>query len=478
MRSDLCMVMKRRNGELEQLLKQDPVAMGMLGKQAVCNQVYRPLTYVLTVQVVNKKVFYNLLTHEMIAVNMDELDLSETRKYFIENWYLVPDKHDDQQLVDECRAVLTLMNSGPKKVHSFNIFTTLDCNARCFYCFEKRMIGSNMTMETASRVIEYMQEQADGDPINIIWFGGEPLFNYPVIDFITSGLRDKGLYFESDIISNGLLFDSWLVEKAKNLWGVKYVQITLDGTSQVYKRVKAYVTDVEDPFRRVLQNIKNLLKAEIKVSIRLNVGLHNYRDIWDLVRLLCEEFEVEKNIYVYASLLYEVRKYTDEKKAFMYDLLEKLNSKMESVFGNKKEKKISEEFSGKIINSCCMATGREAVTILPDGKVGICTSVTDGALLGDIYMNEIDPRLREDFGRRFYREDKCRPCPMYPNCYIVNGCPNRDILEGCDSVSVKNRIRRIKEKMKNKCRLGTSKNEAEFAQQMRKGEEQSGETEI
>ena len=162
----------------------------------------------------------------------------------------------------------------------------------------------------------------------------------------------------------------------------------------------------------------------------------------------------------------------------MYDLLEKLNSKMESVFGNKKEKKISEEFSGKIINSCCMATGREAVTILPDGKVGICTSVTDGALLGDIYMNEIDPRLREDFGRRFYREDKCRPCPMYPNCYIVNGCPNRDILEGCDSVSVKNRIRRIKEKMKNKCRLGTSKNEAEFAQQMRKGEEQSGETEI
>ena len=226
MRSDLCMVMKRRNGELEQLLKQDPVAMGMLGKQAVCNQVYRPLTYVLTVQVVNKKVFYNLLTHEMIAVNMDELDLSETRKYFIENWYLVPDKHDDQQLVDECRAVLTLMNSGPKKVHSFNIFTTLDCNARCFYCFEKRMIGSNMTMETASRVIEYMQEQADGDPINIIWFGGEPLFNYPVIDFITSGLRDKGLYFESDIISNGLLFDSWLVEKAKNLWGVKYVQIT------------------------------------------------------------------------------------------------------------------------------------------------------------------------------------------------------------------------------------------------------------
>ena len=463
---------------MEQLLKQDPVAMGMLGKQAVDNQAYRPLTYVLTVQEANKKVYYNLLTHEMIAVSMAELDLSETIKYFIENWYLVPEKHDDQLLVDECRAVLTLMNSGYKRVHSFNIFTTLDCNARCFYCFEKRMIGSNMTMETASRVIEYMQEQADGDPINIIWFGGEPLFNYPVIDFITNGLRDKGLHFESEIISNGLLFDSWLVEKAKNHWNVKDVQITLDGTGQVYKRVKAYVTDVEDPFGRVLQNIKNLLKAEIKVSVRLNVGSYNYRDIWDLARLLCEEFEVEKNIYVYARLLYEVGKYTDEKKVLMYDLVGKLNSKLDSVFGNKKKKDFSEEFSGKIINSYCMATGREAVTILPDGKVGICTSVTDGALLGNIYMKEIDSKMREDFGRRFYREDKCRPCPMYPNCYIVNGCPNRDVLEGCDPVRVKDSISRIKKKMKNKCRMSKSRNEAESAQQMRKGKELSGETEI
>ena len=474
MLSDLCMFMKRRNGELEQLLKQDPVAMGMLGKQVVCNQVYRPLTYVLTVDEANKKIYYNLLTHEMIAVNLGELDLPETRRYLIENWYLVPDKHDDQQLVDECRAVLTLMNSWPKKVHFFNIFTTLDCNARCFYCYEKRMNGSDMTMETASRVIEYIQEQANGEAIKITWFGGEPLINYTIIDFITYGLIERGLKFESEIISNGLLFDRELIENAKKNWNLKSVQITLDGTNQVYKRVKAYVTDVEDPFGRVLQNIKNLLKAEIKVSIRLNVGLHNYRDICDLTGFLCEEFEVEKNIYVYASLLDEVGKYTIETKEFMYDLLGKLNSKLDSVFWKKKEK----EFYGKIVNSYCMATGREAVTILPDGKVGICLSVTDGALLGDIYMKEIDPRLREDFGRRFYREDKCRPCPMYPNCYIVNGCPNRDVLEGCDSVRVNNRIRRIKEKMKNKCRMSTSMNEAESAQQMRKGEEQSGETEI
>ena len=174
---------------MEQLFKQDPIAMGMLGKQAIRMQKYRPLTYVLTAKEGQKKVFYNMLTHEIITADLNELESPELRKYLIENWYLVPEEHDDQQLVDECRAVLTLMDSWPRKIHAFHIFTTLDCNARCFYCFEKRMPGSDMTMETASRAVEYMQEQADGELIKIVWFGGEPLFNFPVIDFITNGMK-------------------------------------------------------------------------------------------------------------------------------------------------------------------------------------------------------------------------------------------------------------------------------------------------
>ena len=105
------MIRKKWDGELEQLLKQDPIAMGMLGKQTVCDQVYRPLKYILTAEEADKKIFYNLLTHEMIAVKLNELKLQETRNYLIENWYMVQEDHNDQQLVDECRAVLTLMNS-------------------------------------------------------------------------------------------------------------------------------------------------------------------------------------------------------------------------------------------------------------------------------------------------------------------------------------------------------------------------------
>lgn len=443
---------------MEQLLKQDSVAMGMLGKQIVREAEYRLLTYVLTAEEEDKKLYFNLLTHEMIAINCNEIDSPDIRRYFIENWYFVPKEHDDQQLVDECRAVLTLMDSWPKRIHTFHIFTTLDCNARCFYCFEKRLPGSDMSIETAARAIDYMQEQADGTPIKIVWFGGEPLFNYHVIDYIAEGLREKGVQFESDMFSNGILFDNKIVEKTKNIWNVKSVQITLDGTSQVYKKVKAFVTKVKDPFERVMQNIKSLIRAEIKVNIRLNIGLYNYCDMQDLVDFLCKEFKGEKNIIVYTSPLFEILKYTEEKKEFIYGLVDSLNTKLGLVFGTRKKSELPQ----KITNSFCMASGQETVTILPNGKVGICPNTTYDVLLGDIYTKNLDVKVREDFGRRFYREDKCRPCPVYPNCYIVKGCPNINAEEGCDSVKVQMNIRKIIDKMKIRCRLEISKDETEF----------------
>ena len=459
---------------MKQLLKQDPVAMGMLGKQSVREQVYRPLTYVLTVEEMDKKIYFNLLTHEMIVLDHYDLEMPEARNYLIENWYLVPEEHDDQQLVDECRAVLTLMDSWPKKINTFHIFTTLDCNARCFYCFEKRLPGSDMTMETASRVIDYMQEEANGDLIRIVWFGGEPLFNYPIIDFIADGLRERGLQFESDVITNGLLFDKSLVKVAKNLWNVKKVQITIDGTRHVYRKVKAYVTDVKDPFERVLQNIKSLLKAGIKVHIRLNIGFHNYIDMQDLIDFLCEEFKEEELFFVYISPLFEIKEYTKDKKECMYEILDNLNSKLNMVFGKKKKR----EFDEKITNGYCMASGREAVTILPDGSIGICQNNTSDALIGNIYSKELNEKVREEFGRRFYQEDKCRTCPLYPNCYIVNGCPNKGSKEGCDSLIVQRRIESIKQKMQKRCRQSISLDETGFAYNMRKAKEQSSETEV
>ena len=61
-----------------------------------------------------------------------------------------------------------------------------------------------------------------------------------------------------------------------DVWALRQVQITLDGTHDVYNSVKGYVLPKEDPYLRVLNNVDNLLTEGISVSIRLNMDTHNW----------------------------------------------------------------------------------------------------------------------------------------------------------------------------------------------------------
>ena len=94
-----------------------------------------------------------------------------------------------------------------------------------------------MDRETADRVISYIKEHCGGQQVKLSWFGGEPLVNHKVIDQICNGLRNDGIPYESRMISNAYLFDDTIVAKAADLWNLKNIQITLDGTEVVYNHI-------------------------------------------------------------------------------------------------------------------------------------------------------------------------------------------------------------------------------------------------
>lgn len=50
--------------------------------------------------------------------------------------FLVPDGADELALDDQVARVLELMRTPVRGLDSFTVFTTTDCNARCFYCYE------------------------------------------------------------------------------------------------------------------------------------------------------------------------------------------------------------------------------------------------------------------------------------------------------------------------------------------------------
>ena len=220
--------------------------------------------YLETLAVYRKLAQQQLLTPEEYAApdNLPELR---------DGWFRVPQKMDDMKYADQVRFIRRTMWKEPEHITSYTIFTTTDCNARCFYCYELGRSRIPMSDETAHKAAAYIAAHCGGEKVHLHWFGGEPLFNKQVIDIICTDLAEKGIVYESMIISNGYLFDGATVEQAVSHWKLKSVQITLDGTEEIYNRSKAFIyTDGKSPYQVVLANIQRLLDAGVSVHIRLN----------------------------------------------------------------------------------------------------------------------------------------------------------------------------------------------------------------
>ena len=276
---------------------------GLLGEQDISiGSEYRPISFCALVSGDGYRAAYNSLTGvlllldeaEFTILNSEKVVADDSTDWFIKNWFLVPVAHDDMQLRNEIVDFIRTINVSDGKLRTYTIFTTTDCNARCFYCFEKGRKYLHMSDEIAEDAAVYILRTCM-DKINLSWFGGEPLYNDSAIDIITDRVRAAGIEFNSTMVSNAYLFDDEIVKRAVEKWNLKRVQVTLDGTEEVYNKVKAYIyNDGRSPYKVVLDNIDRLLDAGISVNVRLNMDNYNYENLKLLIDELYNSFGYEK----------------------------------------------------------------------------------------------------------------------------------------------------------------------------------------
>lgn len=221
-------------------------------------------------------------------------------------------------------------------------------------------------------------------------------------------MLDADIKIVSDIISNGYLFDDAMVKKARELWNLKFAQITLDGTEEVYNKTKNYVAgNSASPFLTVLDNIERLMNNDIRIHIRLNLTEQNKGDIIELIHFLSKRFDAFKNkktsdnAFLLGVYVHTIFQDLDKAEADTHS-----ESLLKNIYDSELEIEdllLKEGLSIKYglpryirVNHCMADNGCSAV-ILPDGSLTVCEHHVGGDQnFGNIYTDNKDVNLLSD----------------------------------------------------------------------------------
>ena len=353
---------------------------------------------------------------------------------------------------------------------SYVIFTTNNCNARCSYCYEKNDIEKpterGMTIKTAEKVVQFILNTKKKGSIELEWFGGEPLLNHRIIDYITQRLKEElkdiEKPFSSLIITNGLLLNESIINKAANDWYVKFIQITLDGIEDKYNEIKNYKNVKFNPFKKVIKNIENVLKnTNITISIRINVSEENINDVEQTILFINNNFKEyieNKRLRIAIPPIYQLDNDDEKINSPVFKKIDDLTKRYNLT--NRKRNTI---ITAPITH--CMGDMGHAVAISPKGELNVCENWEKKNIIGNV----VDGITNQDVIKEWNTKDGeniefclSEKCPYLPICNHLTHCPSDP---SCKSLTRLNktgkdyRLLMVKEYLKYKKKKEETKNE-------------------
>ena len=389
-------------------------------------------TYCVVDKVKMGYLIYNTLYLSMVLLTEEEygkmLTYDSSNSYLYDYYFVVDENTDIESKIAKVQNLI--LKSKPKskfeKLSTVTILPSTGCNAKCFYCFEKGSEIKHMSIETAEKVVEYIKKHYNGKIMHIRWFGGEPLINEKVITYICKRLGEENINYSSKMTSNCFLINPDKVDTYKNVWRLKNMSVTIDGTAEVYNNIKQFSYS-GSAYDKVIGNVDCLIANGIRTSIRINLGMHNMEDVETLINDLIEHYKGKENIKIYLNRLYDNcgGEPTPEELILVRKTIIRL-SKILSKYGlGSGRVRLTHEL--KVTQ--CMADSRRATMILPDGKLGLCEHYMDELHIGDIENDVTDYETVERCCKQYDKDELCKKCFMYPTCNKIEICSSSKCSE-------------------------------------------------
>ena len=402
------------------------------GKQAPKPaEKYRLMRYVLRVEHGGKTALHNNVTGQLVLLSETETEKIDALPVsydsgldsLIADHFLVPLDYDEHKQVVNLRSVLKKLAPVSQAVTHYTILPTTACNARCYYCFEQGVRAVTMTEKTAEDTVRFIADHCgEQKHVFIIWFGGEPTVAAGRIDQICEGLQAEGISYRSMMYTNGYLMDEKMCERARELWHLNHVQMSVDGTEQIYNEIKAYVNAEDNPYQTVLRNIGCMLEAGISVAVRMNVDYINYQNFSDLMQDFIDRYEGSELLNLCAYAL--IGEYADHDGVVRHADESWIAEKVEELNRLAKEKGLIRPAKAlpQIVLNACMSDNASTITIGADGNLIRCAEHFQNEDAVGTLMDGITEHGLVREWQTTIEPAECSECTFFPNCLQLAKC--------------------------------------------------------
>lgn len=337
--------------------------------------------------------------------------------------YLVDNSDNELEKVKRISKAIDL----DERFYRLTINPTMNCNFKCWYCYETHIKGSRMSQDIIARTNKLIDSVTDNPALEqfaLSWFGGEPLLYFedivlPIMQHFTAVCAAKNISAGIGFTTNGYL----ITEKMAATFGkypISSLQITLDGSEEDHDMIR-YVSKSRGSYREIIQNIKLLLRHGINVTTRIN---YTTKNIGKCVGILDDLQDLS----------------SDERKYLVIDLHRVWQDKEEDEFDRAQAAisafqragfKVQSHYSPDNVRHSCYADKKNSATLNYNGDIFKCTardfttSAREGYIAEDgtiVWENDsLNRRINAKFNNK-----PCLTCRIMPLC---NGGCTQHALE-------------------------------------------------
>lgn len=335
------------------------------------------------------------------------------------------------------------------------------CNLKCDYCAYGKYYSNyikrenkNIELKTAIHLLEYQLElwnspmnYSFNQPINIGFYGGEPLLNMDFIkEIVDFAYKNKPInnYFQFSMTTNGVLLNKHIEFLVKNDFRLL---VSLDGDieNNYYRKAK----NGKDSFEKITEGL-NILRSNYPVyfekRVNFNAVLHNKNSVEDIFTFFKTKYQ--KSVLIselsnngvnqkFKDAFYDMykNKFESLHQAKDYEII--INDNIFDTLEVKDLVSIIHQYSGfvfKDINDLyfgeqkkeylptgtCMPFSRK-LFLTVDGYALACERIGQNHILGKVTDNivEIDFAAIAAFYNGIYNklQKQCNACQMADSCH-------------------------------------------------------------